>query len=466
MEASFNWNNEIIRAGVEQLWENRAAEGYGDWIGFGRCCLKGTTFDRNTGTATSDEPPHLLLFMQRQCDISDWIDSLIPMVLSQYNFESQNKATASPEVKASLKSLEDPTGNVSTMEYVTTMLKKLKCECKQIIIGPFRQFQSGVCVRPSTLLRPGARVFSTSPQIGGKPIESSNGTIGAFLKRVEKKSKEDKSKDEEPDEKKPSEKKRKRAKTPKDAWLLSNKHILLQRTQDVDNVEVRGAGQTLISRRVNFVGEKFEGNLVDAAVAKVDDPDDIEPFYYGIDTFCPCPIEPRPGMAVKKLGNATGVTSGKIICQLDHISVGGSRGNTGGLEFVKPWLIGSDDTFVANGDSGALVIGCGHPVALLFAMSDNVDGLPNETPFGLAVSICDVLTEIKRELGFVEDGLEIMLPYERDDHCPDAHLHDPACCKPPTKCPEPTPPTANKKENPAAQHKQEQEHKHDDGSKA
>ncbi|HEY2236363.1 MAG TPA: hypothetical protein VGK01_23025 [Candidatus Angelobacter sp.] len=432
MEASLNWNDRIIRAGVEQLWEDRAAEGYGDWLGFGRCCLAGTTFDCKTGTE-SDGPPHLLLFMQRQCDISEWIDELVRRIEYQKQFALDNKETTSLEFVSSLERW----GAAD----VSKEVRKLECQCKQIIIGPFRQFQTGVCVRSSTLLRPGARVFSTSPDIGESPY----GTIGAFLKRIEKKVKDGKSKDEKPGEKKPRDKKRKRAETPRDAWLLSNKHILLQRRQDLESVEVRGAGQTLISRRVNFVGEKFEENLVDAAVAKVDDPSDIEPFYEGIDISCPCPVEPRPGMAVKKLGNATGVTSGKIICQLDQASIGGAKGS-GGLNFVKPWLIGSDDTFVANGDSGALVIGCEHPVALLFAMTDNVDGLSNAMPFGLAISICDVLTEIKKELGFVEDGLEIMLPYEPEDACRYAHLHNQKCCPPPKKCPE---------ENPATQHKQE-----------
>jgi hypothetical protein len=215
---------------------------------------------------------------------------------------------------------------------------------------------------------------------------------------------------------------------------------------------VRGAGQTLISRRqVTYIEENFETNAVDAAVAKVEDPSDIEAFYDGINIFCPHPLEPSYGMKVQKLGNATGVTSGKVICHLDQVFVSAPKGR-GGADFRDQWLIGSDDTFVSNGDSGALVIGCGHPVALLFAMADSVEGMPDDqsfiAPFGLATSICGVLKQIEAKLGMGEGDLEIMLHHKRKETCPHAHLHADEKCPPPTKkCPEGNPPTAHEREH-------------------
>lgn len=442
MPLESGWKDAVVHAALVDLWENRVAEGFANWLGYGSCCFKKKHY--KCGETGTPEPggSELVLLTQREYDTSAFMQSLARRIKYHLELPRDNQATESTEYA---KSRMFWGSNVS-VESVTEKLTCLKKPCK-ITVGALRQFETGLSVRPSTLLRPGARVFSTSPRIGDSP----NGTIGAFLTRNPKRITNKKGESHPRPE----------------AWLLSNKHVLLQRTQDLESVEVRGAGQTLISRDVTYIGERFEGNMVDAAVARInpDDIDDIEPFYEGTGLVCPCPVEPRPGMEVKKIGNATGVTKGTVICQLDHVAVGGSRKGGGGEDFIKPWLIGSDDTFVANGDSGALVIGCGHPVALLFALADNAD-LPQDPtdpnpfipPYGLAVSICDVLVHIEEELGFVNDQLEIMLCPKRKDACLYPQLHDPRCCPPEPKCPEQHPPTLDEdeeEENPAPQQKQE-----------
>jgi hypothetical protein len=433
---------------MENLWDNRLSEGYSDWHGYGTCCFEPAA-ERKKPTAADYEkqkkkrrnPASVVLLMRCQCDMVPWQNSLARKVRAQLKLAINPNNFVGTDERLSHEQREQ-LRSVESEEFLPATVAALKNWCQLITVGPFTQFDTGICVRPSTLLRPGARVFSTSPKVG----DSSFGTIGAFLKRKNDNGSDDgpnKPKDEIP----PRGKKQRTdpMHSPKQAWLLSNKHVLLQRNQDLQSVEVRGAGQTLISRQITFVGERFEENHVDAAVAKVEDPSDIEAFYDGIDISCPCPLEPWYGMEVHKLGNATGVTSGTITCHLNRVFVSAPKGR-GGADFTDQWLIASDDTFVANGDSGSLVIGCGHPVAMLFAMADNVKELDDRgfiPPYGLATPICDVIKNIEMELGFEKDGLEIMLDSAVRDPCPYTDLHDPRCCpSPPQKCPEqiPAPP--------------------------
>ncbi|HKR85754.1 MAG TPA: hypothetical protein VJS37_16465, partial [Terriglobales bacterium] len=254
------YEEQWFKGRLEEFWQDRMSEGYHQWHGYGMCCFDTTTGDCNQQQAPS---PNLVLLMQCQCDTSDWVKSFSKGLHHHFNHVLEERG-------------EEPAPAKEFAEWIVPIIED---GCTIITVGPFTQFDTGLSYRPSTLLRPGARVFSTSPRIG----DSSFGTIGAFVKRSNDNGSDDGPNAPGPNapcyEVAPGKKRRTDPmRTPKQAWLLSNKHVLLQRNQDLQSVEVRGAGQTLISRQVTFVGERFEENNVDAALARVEDPSDIEAF--------------------------------------------------------------------------------------------------------------------------------------------------------------------------------------------
>ncbi len=396
MSTSIDWNKwindpEFINA-VDQTWCKKKVEGHAEWHAYGVCCFdEGDSKDcdcpgKHHPQGKEKKPEkRLLLMMEPDGNVRELLKSITQKYLlspgSIGKGDHENSGMPFDKFLASVAALHP------------------KPPIDIVVSDPFEQPGPGNFYRPSTLWHPGARVFSTSPELG----DSTNGTIGAFLKA-----------------------KGTLLRHRHPAWLLSNKHVLLQQEQRLESVEVRGAGQTLISREVQFQPLTDTSNLVDAAIAKVIDTDEIEAIYDGIQIHCPHPMEPRLGMEVHKLGNATGVTKGRIICQLKKVFVQDANKRGGGFEFKDPYLIGSDTTFMASGDSGALLIGCGHPVALLFAMANKVKGLPENKhfipPFGLACSIVEVLKSLPRE-GNTE--WEIMLD--------DIHVKD-CCCHPKKDC--------------------------------
>ena len=379
----------VLKKAIDQAWCKRKEEGLDEWHAYGECCFEEDDSkdchcpDKQHPKSAEEEKPErrLLLMMSSDGDVPRMVKSLA----YKYSLSRNAEGKALYEIE-----------NMKLEEHVESSAANLFQKIDVIFAEPFQQPEAGNFYRPSTLLHPGARVFSTSPELG----DSTNGTIGAFLKA-------------------------KGTAPLHPAWLLSNKHVLLQQDQRLETVEVRGAGQTLISREVQFIGLRDTSNLVDAAIAKVLDSDEIEAIYDGIQIHCPHPIEPRLGMRIYKLGNATGVTSGKIICRLNKVFVEDANKRGGGFEFSGQYLIGSDTTFMASGDSGSLVIGCGHPVALLFAMANKIKGLPKDKhfvpPFGLACSIVEVLDKLPKE---GKTDWEIMLD--------DSHIKD--CCHPTKDC--------------------------------
>jgi len=399
MSARLNWNDLVKKKTfgnvLERVWCSRLDEGESDWHAYGQSWYDGRveedgdmeeSYDGGKRKkAQTEDPKRLLLFVDPECDVSDLWKSFTREFARDKEFREECKLTK---------------------DRVDRCVPLLMENTDVVRIEHFQQLQPGTSYRSSTLLRPGARVFSTSARIG----DSTNGTIGAFLRP------------------KPTPETRKRPPLRSRAWLLSNKHILLQQNQNVQEVEVRGAGNTLISRQVDFVGLEARENQVDAAIAEVADPREIEAFYDGIPINCPDPISPRPGMRVQKLGNATGVTEGTIICQVKNVFVADAR-KGGGFLFKDQWLIGSSSTFMANGDSGSLVVGENHPVALLFAMAETVHELPKKMrfipPFGLACSIQQVLHALRDQVDGTPE-LEIMLDRSIKRKCRiPGHFSDP-----------------------------------------
>ena len=255
----------------------------------------------------------------------------------------------------------------------------------------FRQMDTGNFARPSTPLRPGARVFGSGPT-----GVSCNGTIGGFLKLNGDGA-------------------------VGSIWLLSNQHVLAGDDELPFNVEVRGAGQTLLSREVRVPDFKNRERTVDAAVARIhnDDIEDIDISYDRIQISCPNPMpSAKVGLHVQKFGNATGVTSGELIGCLPRVEVANCK-DEGSTEFVNQLLFASNsDTFLAHGDSGALVISNGHPVALMFAIGEHIPEIPEQKksfvpPFGLACPIATVLDELPHDKS---QSWEILLHNPQEQH--------------------------------------------------
>jgi hypothetical protein len=268
----------------------------------------------------------------------------------------------------------------------------------------FRQMDTGDSPRPSTPLRPGARVFGVGPS-----GVSCNGTIAAFLKLHN-------------DGKNGS------------YWLLSNQHVLADEDGLPYNVEVRGAGQTLLSREVRVPEFTGKPRAVDAAVARIghEDIEDIEISYDRIRINSPKPLpgaRVTRGLKVQKFGNATGVTSGELISRRATVEVANCK-DEGTTVYADQLVFGSkSDTFLAHGDSGALVISNEdpvndqpvdkHPVALMFAIAEDVPQLPDDLkdfmpPFGLASPIATVLEKLPHDQG---QHWEILLgnPHDEDE---------------------------------------------------
>jgi hypothetical protein len=242
----------------------------------------------------------------------------------------------------------------------------------------FQQMHNGSGPQPSISLAPGGPLFTTSPQCP----PGCNGTLGAFVTPV--------------------------AGDGGETWMLSNHHILAERTKCLKGIAVRGTGGKLVSQTVKPVNLKPRGNPVDAAIAQVSSRAKIRAVYPNMDIRCPTPIWPSQGLAVQKLGNATNVTSGVFVWCCPKVFVLGCT-IPSSIEFTDQLIIASRDAnspFLAQGDSGSLVVGSGHPIGLLFAISDHLDPkapLPPlfpptlAPPFGLANPFQAVLDNLPKD---------------------------------------------------------------------
>ncbi len=173
-------------------------------------------------------------------------------------------------------------------------------------------------------------------------------------------------------------------------YILSNNHVLARSNAGVagEAIMQRGyvdtvpacstTGTITVANLSNFVTLNFTGgnNTVDAAIAKVVAGQvNANGAILQLGTVSTATVAPAVGMAIKKSGRTTGLTTGSIATINVSVTVTGygSCGlGTSTAKFVKQFSI-SSSTFSSGGDSGSLIVktpAAGqkpNPVGLLFA---------------------------------------------------------------------------------------------------
>lgn len=197
-------------------------------------------------------------------------------------------------------------------------------------------------------------------------------------------------------------------------WLLSNCHVLAE----CPCSHILGAAFTVLGSEVRPVQFQDEGNVVDAAVVKIEDISQVNPSFQGLGLGRVAQpnrqtmANLRQGTTVHKFGNSTGLTSGKLVLHCPKVKVADDSGNV--REFVHQFAISSDGhngLFADGGDSGSLIVGGQQPIGLLFAMSiaDEIE-IPQEQtlkpPFYLANRWDNVMQKLSQIIG---SPLKLML---------------------------------------------------------
>ena len=164
-------------------------------------------------------------------------------------------------------------------------------------------------------------------------------------------------------------------------YILSNNHVLADedRARKGDLVLQPGradGGRTpadAVARFERAVRLKRTGNLVDAALARLDDDVAIDAARVrGLGLLAGLRAEPlTPGDLVAKLGRTTGLTRGVVSAiEVDRVIVGYDEGERRFDDQVEISPRGRG-VFSRGGDSGSLIVDDGrHPAALLFAGND------------------------------------------------------------------------------------------------
>lgn len=190
--------------------------------------------------------------------------------------------------------------------------------------------------------------------------------------------------------------------------ILSNNHVLANenaaRIGDailqagvIDGGSLKRDTVGKLSKSIDLITKR--ANLVDAAIATIAKSIDFDAVgYKGIGRLAGSRTAPiLPGMAVKKLGRTTGLTSGKVSAiEVDNVVVDYDLGSLSFDNQVEIESVGNS-SFSAGGDSGSLILdeenlGC----ALLFAGSER--GGPNDRGLTYANPIATVLKRLATEL--------------------------------------------------------------------
>ena len=121
-------------------------------------------------------------------------------------------------------------------------------------------------------------------------------------------------------------------------------------------------------------------NVMDAAIAELEQPADVKPKIKGIGLPGKTPVSPSIGQLVAKCGRTTGVTSGTIV----DVSFDGYVGfGSAGTAFFEDQIVASSTNglFAKHGDSGSLIVekSSRSAVALLFA-GDTAKGMTLGNP--------------------------------------------------------------------------------------
>ncbi len=183
-------------------------------------------------------------------------------------------------------------------------------------------------------------------------------------------------------------------------YILSNNHVLARENlasigEQIDQpgrYDTRCKASSGVATLSDFVSINFGGNnTVDCAIAKYTTTNvtcSTPSGYYGFPGTTV--ISPSVGLAVKKVGRTTSLTTGTITAINVTVNVGYSRGTA---TFTGQFQTSS--RFTKSGDSGSLVVtndASNNPVGLLFAGSNAGNAICN--PIGtvlsrLNVSICN-----------------------------------------------------------------------------
>lgn len=276
------------------------------------------------------------------------------------------------------------TDDPNDIDAITALMKRLlppEVTVNPLVMPRFRQIGSG---EPSELDSP----FQPGNVIIRDCSSANNGTIGAFL------SAEDGS-----------------------TWLISNRHVLDQ----CPSSKVLGSGRTELGTDVRFVQFQDTGNVVDAGVVRIENRSQIDPHFEELGTVKQLALqtlaELQNDTPVKKFGNFTKLTSGRLSLHCSKVKIAGLDGVD--REFVDQFAIvsdGSNGAFAMGGDSGSLVVGNEQPLGLLFAMSDEVVAeVPKDQdpkpPFYLANRWDNVIQKLE-DKGIVGSPLKLMLTKE------------------------------------------------------
>ena len=251
-----------------------------------------------------------------------------------------------------------------------------------LVVPRFHQMQTGIQKPLPTALQPGNIVFAGDSK--DCPF-SCAGTIAAFLVG---------------------------GKQP-DTWLLTNHHVLAECRSAS---KASGANDVVIGTDIRPVPVSDTGNLVDAALVKIDDTSKINRAF---DPLGPVKnpgrdIQPlQQGDIVRKLGAATQVRYGEFILRCPRVTVFDCS-DTKPREFQDQLAFistGNDGVFAEEGDSGSLVIHGEIPVGLLFAKTVRIDaqvlnGQTFKPPFFLANPWDSVIQALEN---VVEGPLQLLL---------------------------------------------------------
>lgn len=246
-----------------------------------------------------------------------------------------------------------------------------------LVMPTFQEIGSGIPKELENAFQPGNVVIGSCPS-------ARNGTIGGFLT----------------------------AEHDDSIWLLSNRHVLA----GCPSGQLSGAHFTVLGSEVHSVPLQDKDNVVDAAVVKIENPSLVDPHFEPLGRVAQPNLHMmaslQDGAPVRKLGNITGVTSGKLVLHCPKVKVEDESGVA--REYVHQLAIvsdGHDGPFADAGDSGSLIVSDDHPIGLLFASNitsaiEIPDGQSLKPPFYLANRWDNVIHKLEK---VIRSPLKLML---------------------------------------------------------
>jgi hypothetical protein len=179
-------------------------------------------------------------------------------------------------------------------------------------------------------------------------------------------------------------------------WVLSNHHILARGGECRSGIVVHSQGRK-ISGNVQPVEMSNDGNLVDAAVSRVDQGINAA-FDYScgkITNAAPVPV--TIGDTVHRLRAPDSCAPGVVTYVTPHIDVDEPDSGFSQAGFVNQILIGPPSgvgAFAGEGLSGSLIVKNGGPAGLLFGINDMCDDHPHAV-WGIASPFQAVLDQLQ-----------------------------------------------------------------------